>query len=153
MFIPSRHLAGVALAGVENDVWPSTGALDVETNSLDLSIQQLAHDNFDQGMLGWDSVLQNAWNTFIADWNQWKSAGWFWNPSRRDELLSYRKRFNDLLAQIQARGTSTQTQPVAAVGVTPFDQVSSMLTKTAWIVGGVAAIWAASTVYKEVRRR
>lgn len=141
------------LGAVENDTWPSTGAIDTESNSLDLAIKQLARDNFDQGMPSWDSTLQNSWNTFVADWNYWLNTGYFWNPTRRDELLEYRKRFNDLRTQMQAGGVSTYTpEQVSTKGANAFDVAGSLLTKTLWVVGGVAVLLVGHAAYKEFRR-
>ena len=52
-------------------------------------------------------AFQNAWNAFIADFDQWKDAGWFWNLTRRDQLLGYRTRFNALLEKSKTLGTVT----------------------------------------------
>lgn len=141
------------LAGVESDTWPSTGAIDVETNSLDLSIKQLAADWFrtapdntaDPGLLA-------AWNTFIADWSQWRDAAWFWNPTRRDELLGYRKRFNDFLTRFNNAGVGSLAMPQATSGLDALDKAGDLLTKAMWVVGGIGALWAANTVYKTLRR-
>jgi hypothetical protein len=147
-----RLLDQANLGGVENDTWPSTGAIDTETNSLDLSIRQLAQDAFDQGLPGWTPVEQNAWNAFIADWKQWKDSGYYWNPTRRDELLGYRARFNKFLGQFGSAGVETQAEAQAAIrGPDAFDSASGLLTKALWVVGGVGLLWVGHTLYKEFR--
>jgi hypothetical protein len=139
------------LGAVENDTWPSTGALETETQSLWLSMLQLSKDVFNSNAYV-DDVWTRSWNTFVADVQQWKDAGWFWNPTRRDELLEYRRRFNTLLAQFQGAGVSTGAEQQAATGSTPLDTVNTILTKALWVVGGVGALWAVHSVYKEFRR-
>ena len=156
--------AGGALAGlgelgdVASDTWPSTGAINTETASLATSVAQLGRDIFDG--FGRDSypvddpgvgALQNAWNAFLADFNQWQASAYFWNPSRRDELISYRARFNALLAQWRAvPSVVTVAAPVA--GAEPakgglaeaVDHVEAIVKWGALIVGGAMALKVAS---------
>lgn len=150
-----------AMGDVVDDTWPSTGAIDTETASLAVSVAQLGRDIFDG--FGRDAypvddpgvgALQNAWNAFLADFNQWKDAAWFWNPSRRDELVTYRARFNDLLAQWRGVPTViTAAKPVAgaAPAKSPLDKAADVASSLVWIVGIGAALWVGTTVYKEMR--
>src|SRR5882672_9556011 len=92
-------------SGVEDSIWPSTGSLDTETASLDATVKELGTDIFNDTVSASNENYQtflNAWNTFVADFNQWLKAAWFWNPTRRDELVDYRKRFNSLLTRYHA---------------------------------------------------
>lgn len=159
-----RRVAAVpALSGVEDDTWPSTGAIDTETASLATSVAQLGRDIFDG--FGRDAypigdagvqALQNAWNAFLADFDQWKDAAWFWNPSRRNELVSYRARFNDLLAQWRSvPEVVTAAKPVAgaAPAKSPLDKAADVAGSLVWIVGIGAALWVGTTVYKELKGR
>ncbi len=100
------------LNGVESSTWPTTGDIDTETNSLALSVVALGHDPAVSSPLVGDAWLA-AWNLFVDDFNQWKDAAWFWNPTRRDQLISYRARFNDLLSQLQ--NISGEASPIAPV--------------------------------------
>ncbi len=100
------------LNGVESSTWPTTGDIDTETNSLTLSVVALGHDPSVSSPLVGDAWLA-AWNLFVDDFNQWKDAAWFWNPTRRDQLISYRARFNDLLSQLQ--NISGEASPIAPV--------------------------------------
>ena len=157
------HMAGAlgGLAGlgdVASDTWPSTGAINTETASLATSVAQLGKDIFDG--FGRDSypiddpgvhALQNAWNAFLADFNQWQASGYFWNPSRRDELVGYRARFNALLAQWRAvPSVVTVAAPVA--GAEPakgglaeaVDHVEAIVKWGALLVGGAMALKVAS---------
>ena len=96
-------------------------------------------------------ALQNAWNAFLADFRQWQAAGWFWNPSRRDELIGYRARFNALLAQWRSV-PAVVTAAVAVAGAEPakgglaeaVDHVETIVKWGALIVGGAMAIKVAS---------
>lgn len=155
MLVPG-NMSMTGLGDVANDTWPSTGEIDNETKSLDLTIRQLAQDSFNGELPGFgDTSLQTAWNTFIADWSQWRDAAYFWNPGRRDELLTYRKRFNDLLALMKGAGTVTTigTTQVGSTTAAPdgLDKVSDILTKALWVAGIVGVVWAGHTVYKEFR--
>lgn len=156
--LEAAHAAGALgglgeLGDVASDTWPSTGAVNTETASLATSVAQLGRDIFDA--FARDSypvddpavgALQNAWNAFLADFNQWQAAGWFWNPSRRDELIVYRARFNALLAQWRAvPSVVTVAAPVA--GAEPAkgglaeaaDRVETIVKWGALLVGGVVA--------------
>jgi hypothetical protein len=150
-----------SLGDVAEDTWPSTGAIDTETASLATSVAQLGRDIFDG--FGRDAypiddagvqALQNAWNAFLADFNQWKDAAWFWNPSRRDELVSYRAKFNALLAQWQSvPQVITVAKPVAgaAPAKSSLDKAADIAGSLVWIVGIGAAVWIGHTVYREMR--
>jgi hypothetical protein len=149
----SGALAAAALGDVAADTWPSTGAINTETASLATSVAQLGKDIF--AGFGRDSYpvddpgvgsLQNAWNAFLADFNQWRDAGWFWNPSRRDELIGYRARFNALLAQWRVvPSVVTVAAPVAgdAPEKNPIekavDKAVDIAKWAALLVGAVAA--------------
>lgn len=143
---------------VATDTWPSTGAIDTETESLALSISQLGTDIFNSDGTGDDQAyftLQNAWNTFVADFSQWKDSAWFWNPSRRDELVAYRARYNALLAQWQALpGVVTAAAPVpnATLPKSPLDTGLAIAGDLIWVAAIGAGVWVASTLYKELRR-
>ena len=147
------------LGDVSTDTWPSTGAIETETASLEISVQQLGRDIFNDSTVSAASddyqALQNAWNSFVADFDQWRDAAWFWNPSRRDELIGYRARFNALLAQWRGLGVVTAAAPVVGdkPATSPLDQVLGILDKVVLVVGIGAAVWAASTIYKELRPR
>lgn len=147
----------ISLGDVAADTWPSTGEIDTETQSLATSIQQLAQDWFDTQSPGWTPQLQNSWNAFVADFNNWKNSGYFWNPGRRDELLGYRGRFNTFIASFNNAGVSTDVTP-GQVGSTvalpdALDKVSDITTKALYVVLGIGALWAGATVYKELRGR
>jgi hypothetical protein len=145
------------MGDVATDTWPSTGAIDTETQSLALSISQLGTDIFNSNTPDSDAytTLQNAWNTFVADFTQWQNAAWFWNPSRRDELVSYRARYNALLAQWQSLpGVVTAATPVANATppASPLDTVLAIAGDLVWVAAIGAAVWVGSTIYKEIRR-
>lgn len=143
---------------VATDTWPTTGAIDTETESLGLSISQLATDIFNSDNTPDGDAyftLQNAWNTFVADFTQWKNAAWFWNPSRRDELVAYRARYNALLKQWQALpGVQTAAAPVANATLpkSPLDTGLAIAGDLVWVAGIGAAVWLGSVLYKELRR-
>jgi hypothetical protein len=165
MILGARALAAPSMGDVAADTWPSTGAIDTETASLATSIDQLGRDIFDA--FGRDSYnvddpavgsLQNAWNAYLADFAQWQTSAYFWNPSRRDELVSYRARFNALLAQwkgLAGAGVITAAAPVAGATLpkSPLDKAADLAGSLVWIVGIGAGLWVASTVYKEVQAR
>ncbi len=106
-----RYLAGngAGMGAVEGALWPTTGDIDVETDSLATAIAQLGHDIGNSQTPNSDAyfVFQNAWNSFVADFGNWKDAAWFWNPTRRDQLLDYRSRFNQLLEQARTLNVAT----------------------------------------------
>jgi hypothetical protein len=150
-----------AMGNVADDSWPSTGAINTETASLATSVAQLGRDIFDG--FGRDAypiddpavqALQNAWNAFLADFSQWRDSAWFWNPSRRDELISYRARFNELLSQWRGvPDVITAAKPVegAAPAKSALDKAADVAGSLVWIVGIGAALWVGTTVYKELR--
>lgn len=147
-----RRFRYPGLGAVENDTWPSTGALETETESLRLSVMQLARSIFDAVAVPSDD-WQNAWNTFVADFNQWRDSGYFWNPTRRDELLEYRKRFNALLAQFQniGIGSAVTTTNATPTQVSPLQQASALITKVGWVLAIGAVAYVGITVYRDTR--
>jgi len=150
--VPAR----IRMSGVEGAIWPTTGDIDTETNSLAISIQQLGNDIFNSNVsasvAGWQP-FQDAWNAFVADFDQWQNAGWFWNPTRRDELLDYRARFNALLSQMQGLGIATNATPLASTAPPDeLDKVLAILDKIV-IVGAVAGVgYVGWRVYKAVAK-
>jgi hypothetical protein len=157
--------AAPAMGDVASDTWPSTGAIDTETASLATSVAELGRDIFDAfGRGSYDvedqnvQALQNSWNAFLADFNQWQASGYFWNPSRRDELVSYRARFNRELAQWKGLGAAGVTTAAAAVAgavlpQSPLDKAADIAGSLVWILGIGAALWVGTTVYKEIKAR
>jgi len=159
-----RRAVMPALGDVADDTWPSTGAINTETASLATSVAQLGRDIFDgfgRDDTSWVDdpavdALRNAWNAFLADFGQWKDSAYFWNPSRRDELVSYRARFNDLLAQWRSvPAVVTAAKPVAgaAPAKSPLDKAADVAGSLVWIVSIGAALWVGTTVYKEFKGR
>jgi hypothetical protein len=129
---------------VADALWPTTGDIDTATNSLALTIQQLGSDIFNDNGNASDPNYQaflDAWNTFVADFTQWKGVSLYWNPTRRDELVDYRKRFNDLLTLYHSfSGALTlgiQAVPGAVLAPSLLVQWGGLISK---VVGGVAAV-------------
>jgi hypothetical protein len=142
-------------AGVEDSIWPSTGAIDTETASLDATVKELGSDVFADTVSASNANYQvwlTAWDTFVADFNQWMSSSWFWNPTRRDELVDYRKRFNSLLTRYHAFDSvgavtgGTQLVAGAAPSKSAIDTLADNYGKI--VTGGIiiAAIFLAPTV-------
>jgi hypothetical protein len=149
---PTAYLRNASLGAVESSLWPTTGDIDTETASLAASVHQLAGDIFDAQPLPDTAdyqVFQNAWNAFIADFTQWKDAAWFWNLTRRDQLLGYRTRFNELLDKAKALGTSTLASPQADSGTDPVSKFLGTLTTVALVVGVAVAGYYGSQILRK----
>jgi heme oxygenase len=125
------------MGAVEGSLWPTTGDINNESQSLAASIQQVGRDIFNSSVSG-DSdayaTFQNSWNTFVQDFDAWKDASWFWNPTRRDELIEYRGRYNALLSQMRALGISSLAADQKTSAPNPLDTALSVLNKL--IIGG-----------------
>jgi hypothetical protein len=152
---PYMSVSGRAGFGaVENSLWPTTGDIDTETASLATQVHQLAQDIFNANVPADDtwSVFQNAWNAFIADFNQWKDAAWFWNLTRRDQLLNYRTKFNALLDKAKSMGIGTMASPQADTGSDPVSKLLGTLTTVAIVVGAAVGGYYAFQIYRSARR-
>lgn len=149
------YLRNPSLGAVESSLWPSTGDIDTETASLATSVHQLAEDIFQAQPLPDTAdynAFQNAWNAFIADFNQWKDAGWFWNLTRRDQLLGYRTRFNALLDKAKTLGANTMAAPQADTGTDPVSKFLGTATTVALVIGAAVAGYYAFRIVKGVRQ-
>ncbi len=136
------------LGALEADVWPPTHGLDSETNSLAQTIATFGHDYAFSLLDAGDpavQMFQRAWNDFVTDFLQWKEGPYFWNPTRRDQLVEYRAKFNRLLQQYQALGpeAATSVAPVVGDHVQP-DSLDKVMTAVKW--GGI--VLGAGLVYK-----
>lgn len=146
------------MGAVEDSIWATTGDLDTESRSLEIAVKQMGRDIFEDNSISASSdayqVFLRSWNAFVADFNQWLGAPWFWNPARRDQLLAHRARFNSMLSQFKAFGGMTGAVPTQdKAGPGPLDKAGELATKLVWVVGIGAAIWVGATVYKEMRGR
>ena len=150
---PQVYLRSPSLGAVETALWPSTGDIDTETASLATSVQELAQDIFNANVPADDTwaTFQNAWNAFIADFNQWKDAGWFWNLTRRDQLLSYRTRFNTLLDKAKSMGVGTLAAPQADSGTDPLSKMLGTLTTVGIVIGGAVGGYYVLQIVKGMR--
>ena len=141
---PDMRGMGDLEGGIESAVWPTTGDINTETQSLAITISSLGADYGNSSLSTADDAVamwQRDWNAFVTDFLQWKDAGWFWNPTRRDALVNYRARFNILLAQYHNLGGSAQTliNPVAGDQPTP-DSLDTMMSAVKWVgIGLIAA--------------
>lgn len=145
------------LGAVESVVWPTTGDLETETRSLAQSISLLGSD-YAASLLSTSNssvaTWERSWNSFVTDFLQWKDSPYFWNPTRRNQLVEYRRRFNELLAQYKGLGTSAITliSPVTGDRVAP-DSLDKVMTAVKWggallIVGGVLKLASDSGLFK-----
>lgn len=145
------------LGAVESVVWPTTGDLDTETRSLGITISTLGHDYAASSLTTSDdsvALWERSWNDFVTDFLQWQSSPYFWNPTRRDQLLEYRRRFNALLDQYRGLGGAAQTflAPVAGDRAAP-DSLDKIMTAVKWggvllVVGGVVKLANDSGLFK-----
>lgn len=131
-----RH---TGLGAVESSVWPTTGDIDAETQSLATTIATLGHDiagsGVDPSTIEYQS-FERAWNGFVTDFLAWQDAPWFWNPTRRDQLVSYRQRYNQLLASYKTLPASyTAQEPVSGDHPEP-DSLDNVMRAVKW--GGIA---------------
>jgi hypothetical protein len=130
------------MEGVEASVWPTTGDIDNETNSLAQTISTFGHDVAWSNTTVTDDVFQTflrAWDGFVTDFLTWKEGAWFWNPTRRDQLIDYKARFNQLLQRFQALGIGASTDVTPVVGDRPApDSLDKVMTAVKW--GGIALI-------------
>lgn len=127
------------LQGVEASIWPTTGNIDDETNSLAITISTLGHDYAASSLSTSNPTVdtwQRGWNGFVTDFLAWKSSSYFWNPTRRDELVGYRARFNALLAAYQGLGGPTFQAAVEGAAAAP-DSLDKIMTAAKW---GVLAL-------------
>lgn len=148
------YLRNPSLGAVESSLWPTTGDIDTETASLAIQVHQLAQDVFNANVPADDkwSVFQDAWNAFIADFDQWKDASWFWNLTRRDQLLSYRSKFNALLTQAKALGVGTLAAPQASEKeADPLSKFFGTATTVAMVVGGAVVAYYGFQIVKGAR--
>ncbi len=141
-----RSLGG--LGALEADVWPPTHGLDSETNSLAQTISTFGHDYAFSILTTADPAVeafQRAWNDFVTDFLSWKSTPYFWNPTRRDQLVEYRAKFNRLLQIYKTLGPAATTTVAPVVGdqVQP-DSLDKVMVAVKW--GGV--LLAGGLVYK-----
>lgn len=141
---------------IAGETWPTTGEINTETASLALTVSSLGRDIFNSETPNSPEyyTLQNAWNTFVADFGQWKDAGWFWNPGRRDELVAYRARFNHLLDLWKGLGNGavlTVADPVAGdtLPPSPLDKAADIARSLVWVLGIGGALWVGFTLYRE----
>lgn len=145
----------LGMGAVEAALWPTTGDIDNETASFAGTVLQLAADIFNANIGAGDDVqtFLRSWNTFVDDFNAWKDAAWFWNPTRRDQLLEYRGRFNVLLAQFRALGGSSGAQAQAAAKEPDaVDKAISFVTRAGIVLGVGLVAYVGFTAWKEARR-
>lgn len=153
-----RLQASPTLGAIENSLWPSTGDIDTETKGLDSQITELGRDVFNWFPNADTSTPQvdqfsSGWNAFLDDWRNWRDAAWFWNLTRRDQLLGYRSRFNQLLAAAKSLSVGTLATPQADTGTDPFSKLLGTLTTVAIVAGvGIGAFYGVK-IFKEARGR
>jgi hypothetical protein len=147
MMIRRGGYSGAGMGAVENSFWPTTGDVDSETNSLEQSVAQLGRDVFTafgaSDTLSGDNpdflAFSSAWNAFYEDFEAWRTAGWFWNPTRRDQLLEYRTRYNALLLEAKRLGVGTLAAPLADHGEDPVSKLLGTFGTVAIVLGvGIA---------------
>ncbi len=115
---PAQGLAGVA--GFETDFLPNRYEINAAADDLQSKILIFSRDFTARQSPGTDEEYQrflSQWNAFVGDFNAWHGVFFWWSTwSRREELLQFRKRFNDLVAEYESLGG--QTSDV----VVPFDK-------------------------------
>ena len=150
-----------SLSGIESAVWASTGDIDTETDSLLITIQTFTADRMDSDIASHPSypAWLNVWNGFAQDFAQWRDSAWFWNPTRRDQLLEYRRRFNELLASYKSLGPSATTglSPLAHDRPEP-DSLDKLMKVAKWgigilIVGGIIKVAVDTGALNFLRRK
>jgi hypothetical protein len=143
------------LGAVESMVWPTTGDINTETASLANSVSLLGSDYAASSLTTVDdsvALWQRSWNSFVTDFLQWQASPYFWNPSRRNQLVDYRKRFNDLLAAYHNLGGNTLIAPLPGDALQP-DSLDKIMTAVKWggvllIAGGVVKLASDAGIFK-----
>lgn len=99
--------------GLEDDVIPVVADIEGAIAELGAKIRAFAAETFEQ--LPDVPAAQGylvAWNTFVQEFDAWRDGWWVDRFKRRNEVLSYRKRFNTLQAFFHGlAGTAATTTP------------------------------------------
>lgn len=128
------------MGATESMVWPTTGDINTETASLANSISLLGSDYASSSLSTADdsvALWERSWNAFVTDFLQWQASGYFWNPSRRTQLVDYRRRFNDLLAAYNSLGGPTLIAPLPGDHLQPTS-LDDIMTAVKW--GGILLV-------------
>lgn len=123
----------VQLGGFEDDLAPSWADIKTASQELDGRVRAFSTELAEAlpGVSN-DAGFLVAWNKFISEWNDYRdsgfgnSQGWqFDRRGRRDGVMGFRKRFNDLQAWFAAL-------PGAPTSSTPSYKGNEVATPSPW---------------------
>ena len=95
------------LQGFETDFLPNRYEINAAADELQTQILTFARDFTSRATPSDNESYQrflDQWNTFVGDFNAWHDDWWWSTWSRREELLQFRRRYNQLVAEYQAMG-------------------------------------------------
>lgn len=98
-----------SIGALETDSLPRAHEINAASEELEQKIAGLSRDIEAKGNL--PPSFSNQWNDFKAAFVEWfgtkdKRKKWFNSWLRRDEVLNFRRRFNDLLTAFRSLGGS-----------------------------------------------
>jgi hypothetical protein len=93
---------------VETDWLPWAAEIDAATQELSMKIQGL---NTDIKNLRVSESFRAQWFDYTKLFVTWRDSGWFNSWKRRDELLNFRRRFNDFHAALKSQSNDMVTSP------------------------------------------
>lgn len=109
------------LQGLEDDWLPNRFDINAASAELDGRIRAFSREFFSALAEASSTPAQQsfltAWNAFVHDWRTWFEATWLVARFRRDELLGFRGRFNDLLVWFKRLPEAATAGPGS---VTPY---------------------------------
>lgn len=93
---------------VETDWFPWAAEIDAAAQELSMKIQGL---NTDIKTLNVSESFRTQWADYTKLFVTWRDSSWFNSWKRRDELLNFRRRFNDFHAALKSQSSDMVTSP------------------------------------------
>lgn len=132
----SRGLASMR-GDLETDWLPWAAEIDAAAQELSMKIQGL---NTDIKSLSVSDSFKTQWDDYLKLFVTWRDSTWFNSWKRRDELLNFRRRFNDFHAALKSQSSNMVSTPydkryISKDGTSEWAPVA----KTGLVVLGVLA--------------
>jgi hypothetical protein len=122
---------------VESDWFPWAAEIDAATQELSMKIQGL---NTDIKTLKISDSFRVQWVDYVKLFVAWRDSTWFNSWKRRDELLNFRRRFNDFHAALKSQSNDMVTSPYDKRSISKDSSNEwAPIAKTGLVVLGVLA--------------